>query len=87
MLILLLLITAGTIYNGVQIYLLEKKMAADKAALDAKLDELAAKLTNVIADLQKVIDAGGSAEDFQPEVDKLQAMVDALNTADPDPTN
>lgn len=87
MLVLLVLIAAGTLFNAVKIYLLEKRMPADFAALNAKVDELGTRLTNVIADLEKKIEDGAPAEDFQPIVDKLQAMVDAVNTADPDPTN
>jgi hypothetical protein len=36
-----------------------------------------------VADFQAKIDAGAQAVDFQPEVDKLQSLVDAVKAADP----
>jgi hypothetical protein len=80
-----------TLVNAALAYLIikqqEKNMASTRDQLDAKITEVGTRLANVIADLQAKIDAGSQPEDFQAEVDKLQAVVDALNTADPDNTN
>lgn len=62
-------------------------MAATRDQLDAIITTLVARISNVISDFQAKINAGTPPEDFQPEVDKLQAMVDALNVADPDNSN
>lgn len=66
-------------------------MSADRAALDAKIQEVATRNENVIADFQKKVkdlqdklDAGATL-DFQAEVDVLQGVLDKANAADPVP--
>jgi hypothetical protein len=73
---------------------LEKTMAADRAALDAKIQQLATRFDNVVADLKTVIvnlqakiDQGSQPADFQIEVDMLQGVLDKANAVDPDNTN
>jgi hypothetical protein len=80
---LLLLVLAVATYNAYQLHRLERIMAADKAALDAKIDEVISIVEKAVADFQAKIDAGAQAVDFQPEVDKLQSLVDAVKAADP----
>jgi hypothetical protein len=66
---------------------LEKTMSADRAALDAKIQEVAAKYDSTIANIKAVIAAlqakVGTSADFQSEVDALQAVVDKETTDDP----
>jgi hypothetical protein len=66
---------------------LEITMSADRAALDAKIQEVAAKYDTTIADIKAVIAALqakiGTSADFQAEVDALQAVVDKETSDDP----
>lgn len=60
-----------------------RKIMVTQAELDAKLDELSA---SVQKEMQQLVDAiNASAPDLAPQAAKVQALIDALATDDPQP--
>lgn len=58
-------------------------MTVDQSQLDALLDSLAAAQAEVVSDIQALLDRLSHlpSQDFAPEASKLQASIDALNSA------
>ena len=64
---------------------LEKQIMATKAEFKAAFDEYLARVDNVIADFQKLIDGQAPPEDFQDLLDELKTARTKIDAEDPTP--